>query len=772
MYISYSGYKGALHLFKEIVNNSIDEMINPNSPCTKASILLDLTNNMMSVRDDGRGIPFDDMDKACTKLQSGSKFVRATSLGSAGENGCGLTVTNALSESFSLISRREGKKQRMIYNKGILISNDISNDNDHGLEVIFTPSENFLGKCKFNETEIKNWLNDIQYMLLPKKKIYLTLRKNGKDISTDVYKNEDGMSTVLDNSISDKLLPKNIHIKNSTTLEEEVNDYDDGKMKKRIVERFLGIEVAFNYSENDSELYVKSFCNFVSTIDNGEHSDAVRNAIQQYLSKETKKILTDKESKKIDITFNDVANGLNVVLYLSTDYQVHFASQTKEKVSNEALFAPIKALVLERLKEYFKRNPNILKTLTSHIKKTAKLRLAMLNAKKVILKDEFRGFKDYAKKNFLPANNKGKNDYRELIIVEGDSAGGSMKMGRFDNATQAIYGARGVPMNVYGLDINQVLSNTLLHDFIGILRCNIGDRFNINNLYYSKIIIGADADIDGKRICAGWILLFYTFFRPIIEQGRLYKLITPLYKIKHPKKKFLMSKKELYDLYKENVRKKIELITPEGKKLSRSDIDDFMDINIEYNKELDNMADNTGIHYSILENLALYWKDFTDLKPVKSLFKKIYKEMELDENILAVIIDNNRYKVTLSLELYNRLDILRRFLNLNKFPIYDLIVDDKTYRDLNISEIMNKIDKYSPEIITRFKGIGELNPEEVMETSMNPANRRLQRITIEDIEGTDSIFKVLFGPSTNKVIDEARKKMMMDYEIDKDDIDN
>lgn len=197
-----------------------------------------------------------------------------------------------------------------------------------------------------------------------------------------------------------------------------------------MVHRYLGIEVAFNFDENSSDLNMKSFCNFVSTIDNGEHADAVKNAIQQFLAKETKKILTDKEAKKIDITYNDIASGLCMALYLSTDYQVHFASQTKEKVSNKDLFEPIKRILLEQLKDFFKRNPAILKTVTAHIKKTAKLRLAMMSAKKVVLKDELRGFKDYGKKNFLPANNKGKNDYREIIVVEGDSAGGSMGIKR------------------------------------------------------------------------------------------------------------------------------------------------------------------------------------------------------------------------------------------------------------------------------------------------------------------------------------------------------
>jgi len=773
MYISYSGERGALHLFKEIVNNSIDEMINPYSPCDKAIITLDITNNEITVRDNGRGIPFEDMDKACTKLQSGSKFVRATSLGSAGENGCGLTVTNALSDYFILSTRRDGKKIELLYNNGVLIDKKETKDSDHGLEVKFKPSQNFLGKCKFSADDIKSWLNDVQYMLLDKNKVKLSIIEKGKEIFNGVYKNKDGMSTVLDNIIGDKLVSKNIHLFNSTTLKEEVNAYEDGKMEKKMVHRYLGIEVAFNFDENFSDLNMKSFCNFVSTIDNGEHADAVKNAIQQFLAKETKKILTDKEAKKIDITYNDIASGLCIALYLSTDYQVHFASQTKEKVSNKDLFEPIKRILLEQLKDFFKRNPAILKTVTAHIKKTAKLRLAMMSAKKVVLKDELRGFKDYGKKNFLPANNKGKNDYREIIVVEGDSAGGSMGMGRFDNATQAIYGARGVPMNVHDASLNDVLSNSILREFSSILGCNIGDKFNMDNLYYQKIIIGADADIDGMRICAGWILFFYTFYRPIIEVGKLYKLITPLYKIKHPKKKFLLSRKELNDLYKENVRVKVTLIHPSGKKLSKSELDDFMDINIEYDKALDDMADNTGIHFSILENLALHWLEFDmDFKALKKVLKKVYKEIELDNNILAIIVDNNRYRMTLDEELFNNIEELKRYLALNKSPVYDLELDDKTYHDLTISQIMDKIDKLSPEIITRFKGIGELNPDEVRETSMNPANRRLQRITIEDIEGTDSIFRVLFGSSANKVIDEARKKMMLGFKINKEDIDN
>ena len=782
MYISYSGSKGSLHLFKEAVNNAIDEAINPNSPCNKVKIYLNLKDNSILIEDNGRGIPEKDMIIACTKLQSGSKFIRATSLGSAGENGVGLTAMNALSNRFIMISERDGFKHTAVFNDGKLYEDRIvtepSKGGNHGLSVYFQPSDKYLGKCNISEKDVSDWLNDIQFMLPKKFKIDFNLEKPGKEsLVNRIYQNKNGMSGVLDILNEETLLNKNIHLSNKTKLEEESLDYVDGKPKKKKVKRFLEVEWAFNYDVNikHSDTYLRSFCNYVSTIDHGVHMDATKYAIQQFLAKATRESLSEKEAKKLDITFDDVANGLMIALYLSTDNQVHFASQTKEKVSNKELYKPIRSLVSESLLEYFTNNPADLKKIINQVKNNAKIRMATLVAKKSVLKDTPRGdLKDYADKNFIPANNKKKGDYREILIIEGDSAGALAKMARYDPDTQALFCARGVPLNTHDLTVDRVLNNTNLRLLISKLGCNIGDKFNIKNLWYDKIIIMTDADIDGNHIDSQYRSFFYKFMRPIIEEGRLYKMVTPLYKIAD-KKKFLLNKKDLADKYSEDIKTHVKFFNTKGKELKKAQVAEFLLINNDYVNELNDVSKHKGITSSLMEMLAIFWTGNPDKnEELEFALRTKFPETQIDEDgNLQSIIDMQHYIIKLDDKLYRQMETLRKFLSLNEEFTYEIEVDGVNMGTLYISDIMKKCSRYEPRIVTRYKGIGELTAEELREVAMNPENRKLLRISISDIEDTDEVddmFETLFSQSTSA--NKRRKDMMNAYQISKYQLDN
>lgn len=778
MYISYIGSAGSLHLIKEAINNDIDECINPNSPCNNISVYLNLKENYITITDNGRGIPFDFLETSCTKLQSGSKFSRATSLGSAGENGVGLTAINALSEEFTITSDRDKESYTLRFKNGKLVNKEKSKTKHRGLTVSFKPSKKFLGKCDFILEDVEEWLNDIQYMLPKDLKLEMTIEKKGKEaIIKRVYKNKNGMVDVLDTMVGEEKLLSPIALFDMTHITEEVLEYYDNNMTNVSKERFLGIEVAFTYSSDihNTELTMRSFCNFVTTVDHGVHADAVRNAIQTFLSKETKKIVTEKEAKKLDITFNDVSQGLNIALYLSTDHQVHFASQTKEKVSNKLLYTPIKEMVSIQLKEYFDRNPSDLKKITTFIKANAKMRLAAISAKKSVLKDEFRGnFMDYADNNFYPANNKGKKDYRELFIVEGDSAGGGAKKARYDADTQAIFCAKGKVKNSYDCTISKVLENDELKSLTTKLGCNIGDKFNINNLYYDKIIIMTDADVDGRHIRSGYVLFFYRHLPEIVKAGKLYTVTTPLYKVRSGKKEvFLSDKEELIKTFHDNSKDKVELITLAGKPLSKKEYFEFLLINTEYDEELTATARFKGVSYKLIETVAMYWQDqYKDIKNLEKALKKRFDEISIEDNVISGNIDGQRQVLNLNNRLYSDLDTLRRFIKLNKSPLYKTKIEGQKKGELHISEIMVELSRYKPDILDRYKGLGELSTDELRDLVMNPNNRRLIRLDIHDKEKTDEVFEVLFGNSSKPKIDKKRKEMMSNYVIPKHYLDS
>ena len=264
-----------------------------------------------------------------------------------------------------------------------------------------------------------------------------------------------------------------------------------------MIDRFIGLEIAFTYSSTSIEFQSESFCNFVFTVDNGSHVDATKTALMQYFTRQAKESLSEREAKKIDINFNDSSQGLFLTVYLRTNYQPYFTGQTKEKLGNSDLIKPIRDIVYKNISDYFNKNPKELKIITDRIKANAKARIASTKIRNAVIKGETNNFDEFLMDNFVPANNRGKGSYRELFIIEGLSARGTVDSSRFDRDTQAVFSMRGVPLNSFGINLDKVLLNAEFNTLVKILGCNIGTRFDITKLRYDKIIIMTDADSDG-----------------------------------------------------------------------------------------------------------------------------------------------------------------------------------------------------------------------------------------------------------------------------------
>lgn len=407
----------------------------------------------------------------------------------------GLTACNALSEIFEIISYRYGEKSKVSFNEGKEVASQVTTklrgNDKHGTTFVLKPSKLYMGEdSDIISNDLIDWIEKISFLLPQGITIVLSIKKRGKEsVVNKKYTNKEGLYD-LTRKFCDKPLLEPIHFIDSMKMTEKVHD--------KVIDRFIGLEVGFTYNSTSVEFEAISFCNFVNTVDNGVHVDAVKTGLLQFLTKQTKDALSERESKKIDITFSDASQGLFLSVYLSTDFAPQFTGQTKEKLSNQEFFKPIRDMTYKALTDYFKKSPKELKKITDRIKMNAKARIESTKVRNSVIRGETSNFDEHLMVNFIPANNKGKNDYRELFIIEGKSAKGTCGSGRFDRNTQAVFAIRGVPLNAFGVRIDKVLLNAEFNSLVKILGCNIGERFDITKLKYDKIIIMADADSDGS----------------------------------------------------------------------------------------------------------------------------------------------------------------------------------------------------------------------------------------------------------------------------------
>lgn len=792
MYISYRGPRGSMHLSKELINNMIDECGNPNSPGDTVDVFLDEIENTLFSSDNGRGIPFDKMEVVCTKIQSSSKFTRSGTGATAGENGVGLTAVNALSDLFEIVSRRYGEVADIKFSLGKLISplKIKKGDSDkHGTTFKFRPDPKILGQdCAIPVEGIVEWLDDISYILPEHVKLNLSVTRKGKESSfTKKYRNKGGLYELCKKLIKRPLLDP-IHFKKNLKFVEvfdappdnipSVRKTQDGKYE---IDRFIGLEVALTFdSSSNTEVVSKSFCNFVSTIDDGVHVDAVRNGIVNYLGKHTRELLSERDVKNLDIIPADITNGLVMTVYLSTDLDPGFSGQTKEKLTNNLFFKPLRDMTYQALREFFKKNPKELKAVTDYIKANARARINAAKERNATIKGETTNLDEHKMANFTPANKRGKDDYRELFIIEGDSAAGSAKNKRITDH-QALFSMRGVPKNAFGLALSKVLENTELRDLVKVLKTNIGDRFDIKKCHYKKIIIMTDGDVDGSRIFS-LLCAFFVYHMPqLVEEGYVYKAVAPLYLINDKQKPFILNMLEYIQVFERRIGDNIRLIDKDTNVvLSKKDLESFLLNNRTYLEELHRLASYYSIHWEIAELLTIFFATGGTIETSlgrTSLIRTIRKlspELTMDEsNVISGIHEGKYQIITLDSNFMKRIQNLIQLIREQNGGKAHYIVYEKSGKDYEnrgiqtIGSFLTMCQKFQPIIETRYKGLGELDPVQLFQTTLNPNNRMLIKLTIDDMEEVLRTFRILHGN-----LDEERKSLMEHFKIAREDLDN
>lgn len=778
MYISYVGEKGALHLCKEMINNAIDEVENPKSPAKNIYIILDILEDSLSVEDDGRGFSEEQfpLEIFCTKLNSGSKFTREQGGKTAGENGVGMTATNALADSFSLSSFRDSKEHRIEFVEGKLVNNVTNKSKkEHGTIVKFIPSKKFLGKsAKIPKKGLKDWVESISYFIPKQCKITLEIRKGFEVLETIKYKSRE-LTELLKSKVSDEIQSSIFSFEGSKKVVEEY-------MGERKISRELLLQFVFCYSDS-IEPWIDSYCNYVNTTSGGVHLVSVQEAIWRYFMKKANESLSEREKDKYKILKVDIESGLNLVVNVSTDMQMQFVGQTKNEVSNDDLADPIKQLATELLEKYFTENKDKLNQIIKIIKVNCKARIDAAKIKTATIKETVNKFDKHKMDKFTPCNNDGKA-YKELHICEGDSARGSLVNGR-DPDTQAILSFRGVVANPFKRDGAAILDNKEWYDYIKIIKTNYGPKFDLSKLYYDKIIIETDSDIDGHGITSG-IGAFHAVCLPeIVKAGKLYKAVAPLYKIDNKEKPFVRDKREYVEVYQDKIIKNYSVSLSNDKKpLSKDELREFIFDTQEYSDELIRISKHFGVNKFLIERVAAYialnYDVNVDMDELFSDNKFIIDFMDTIQKKFPEITHKGVHSLRGIIDgKYQSININNRFISSveDLFPIYrkygySLSVKEKNgeYIQCSIGEFLDNANKFKPRILIRYKGLGEASSKELWETTLNPDTRILIQLTMDDVEKDLEVFKKLHGQTPQDIL--ARKEMMSNYKIKREDLDN
>jgi DNA gyrase subunit B len=757
MYIGSTGISGLHHLVYEVVDNSIDESLA--GFCNKIDVVIH-EDNSVTVEDNGRGIPVDfhkeegrpAAEVVMTMLHAGGKFDSDSYQYSGGLHGVGVSVVNALSEFLDLEIWRDGKVYVQRYEKGKPVSpfEVTGNTKRRGTKIRFRADTEIFESLDFSFDTLSQRLRELSFL---NSGIRITIADERADKKQD-FQYKGGIVSFVEylNKNKTPIHSKPIHI--------------DGE-KEGI---FLDIALQYNdgYAEN-----LFSFANNINTYDGGTHLVGFKAGLTRTLNAYAGNNNLLKNGK-VSIQGDDTREGLNGVISVKLS-NPQFEGQTKAKLGNSEVKGLVEALVNEKLGTFFEENPPIAKKILEKVIDSARAREAARKAKELSRR---KGFLETCS---LPGKlaDCQEQDPREseIFIVEGDSAGGSAKQGR-DRRTQAILPLRGKILNVEKARIDQILSNQEIKTVISALGTGAGkDEFSLERLRYHRVIIMTDADVDGSHIRTLLMTLFYRQMFPLIEGGYLYIAQPPLFRVKKGKEgaNYLVSEENLEDFILEKGIEDLKLVIPGNRNpLSGKALLEMIKKVIRQEKILSRLAKrkmdpDVILAFARLEEFSKSTlKSEKEVKRASETVKKALKgakgkgevefQVEKDPEHGSINLscfsssNGSRQKTVLDLELvssaqFEELRKIAQQLGTLGAPPFQLKTGEESKEVGEYSQLVQEIFAFGKKgvEIQRYKGLGEMNPEQLWETTMNPETRTLLQVRVEDAVKADEIFTVLMG---------------------------
>ena len=521
MYIGSTGTRGLHHLIWEILDNGIDEHLA--GYCTQLGITLTRDGGVV-IEDNGRGVPVDihptkkipTVRVVYTILHAGGKFNNSVYKVSGGLHGVGASVVNALSKSMIVEVKKDGKIYRDEYKDGgkpvVKLENGLlpvvgkCNKSDTGTKVTFYPDDTIFETVEFKPETIKKKLKEIAY-----------LNKNLKIVFKDEHTGET-MTFLEEYGIQSYVGYIN---RDATLLHKDVI-YVEGTSGD------IEVEVAFQYTASFSE-QINSYCNRINVTDGGTLVTGFKMALTRVMNQYARELGYLKNNEE-NYDGKDIRNGLVAIVSIKHP-DPQFESQTKNKLGNTDAKTAVDEVFSQEVQRYFDKNVEVLKSILDNVRKSYKARTASDKARRSVLKE----LMNVDTKSKLAACTSKKAEECEIYIVEGDSAGGTVKTAR-NRRTQAVLPLRGKILNVEKAPLEKILLNNEIKSMIASFGCGIGDDFDIKKLRYDKIIILTDADVDGAHISTLLLTFFYRFMPELIKQGYVYLAQPPLYKLEKNKK--------------------------------------------------------------------------------------------------------------------------------------------------------------------------------------------------------------------------------------------
>ena len=764
MYIGSTSQRGLHHCIYEIVDNSIDESLA--GYCTEIHVTIH-KDNSVTVEDNGRGIPVDikpDSGKSAleivhTVLHAGGKFGDGGYKVSGGLHGVGASVVNALSEKMVVEVSRAGFVWKQEYLRGEPIApveKTVPTTKTGTKSTFWLDPEIFTETTEIDVDVVATRFREMAF-LNKGLKIVLHDEKGGKE---DIFHYEGGIGSYVTylNQNKTVLFDEPIYIDKTV----------DG----------MAVEVAMQYTDSYNES-ILSFANNINTHHGGTHLTGFRNAITRVLNDyaRTNKILKDSEQ---NLSGDDVREGLTAIVSVKIG-NPEFEGQTKEKLGNQEAMGAVQDVVREKLQEWLEFNPKLARTI---IEKTLQAQRAREAARKA---RELTRRKSVLENSTLPGKladcSNREPEKCEIYIVEGDSAGGSAKQGR-NRMFQAILPLRGKILNVEKARLDKIYANNEIQSMVqafGITISKNEEEFNLEKLRYHKIIIMTDADVDGAHIRTLLLTFFFRYAKPLIENGYVYIAQPPLFKVTQGKvSEYLYDEHALDKMLKERGVKSLSLSDKTKSKTKSGDelislLSSMGTYYRAYNNPILNIIPSVVLRglvrsevkpedfedqakmNEVLAYLDHYIKDHaenygvTEAKNYEVSLKynaenaKYAIELKLFENetevITANLIKSNEFK-----RLKNSYPLIRDFLieeekelilesengetTITSFEQLQKIVDERGQKGLTIQ---------------RFKGLGEMMPQQLWETTMDPETRTLLKVNIEDAMMCDQLFDILMG---------------------------
>jgi len=741
MYIGSTGSEGLHHLVFEVVDNSVDESTAGYCDLIKVTIHPD---NSVTVEDNGRGIPVDihktegipAVEVVMTKLHAGGKFDQKIYKISGGLHGVGVSVVNALSAYLEVEIRREGKVYWQRYERGKPVTSlmSIGETNRTGTKITFLPDDEIFKNIRFDFDILNQRLRELAF-LNPKLTIELIDERADKK---EIHNYKGGIISFIK------------HLNRTKTVLHEPIYFED---KKEQIE----IQIAIQYNNSYHEK-ILTFVNNINTREGGTHLIGFKAGLTRCLNNYANRY---NFIKKVKFSGDDVREGLTAVISLKMP-NPQFEGQTKTKLGNSEIKGLVESIVNAQLSAYLEEHPETAKIIIEKVIETARAREAARKAKELIRRKNALG------DTILPgklADCQEKDPTKsEIFLVEGESAGGSAKQGR-DRRFQAVLPLKGKILNVEKTTFDRLLKSEEIRTIISALGTGIGEDFNINNIRYHKIIIMTDADVDGLHIRTLLLTFFYRQMKQVIENGYLYIAQPPLYRIAKGKKEefYVEDEISLQKLLIDKASKTVIVKGKNGKVLEKQELKDYLTNAFIYYSLIEDLS-KQGYPYKLVEMLISFGiKEKTVLRDEKRLFalKEFLKEKgislknerrdkETGFYTLEVIVDG--HLTTIDSELINSFNYQKCFLLKKKILLpfsspYLLQIGQRkitinSEKDLFL-QILEEVKKEYT--IQRYKGLGEMNPEQLWETTMDPKRRILLKVTIEDAAIADELFSILMG---------------------------